>query len=237
MPRPVIGIAANVDDQNATVRRRYIDAVASAGGLPLVLTPIAGDDAQAYEAAKQAVALCDGIVLTGGDDPRTEAYGTPTHPAAKPLHPDRQRFDEAILRAIDELADRGERDTPTLGVCLGMQMMALAAGGELNQHLPDDTPTADNHRDNRLHPVRAITDAPFLSAQSGEVLGEVASWHHQGVRSPGRLRVIAVADDGVIEAIDDPARRFYLGVQWHPERTAAARTGLDVFRALVRAST
>lgn len=236
MRRPIIGIAAGIDDRNITVRRAYIDAVAAAGGLPLVLAPVAGDDGLVGEAARQAVALCDGIVLTGGDDPRTEAYGTPTHPAAKPIHPDRQRFDEAILRAVDELAHKGDRDTPMLGVCLGMQMMALAAGGELNQHLPDDTPTAGNHTDNRPHPVRATADVPVLSARSGEVLGEVASSHHQGVRSAGRLRVIAVAEDGVIEAVDDPARRFYLGVQWHPERTGAARTGLDVFRALVRAS-
>src|SRR5690606_30123082 len=168
---------------------------------------------------------------TGGDDPDTEPFGEPTHPAARRIHPDRQRFETALLRALDQ-----RREMPVLGICLGMQMMALAAGGRLNQHMPEDTPTHADHYDDRPHSLTRVCNGSVLWEAAPQGAGVVTSWHRQAVRDPGRLRIVARAPDGVIEAIDDPGRAFYLGVQWHPERTSDPGLGIELFRRLVAAA-
>lgn len=220
---PIVGLTCSLDDKDARVRTTYISAVVRAGGVPILLSPPIGlsDDSAYLAAVESQLELCDALVLTGGPDLRTERYGVPTHPAAKTVNPDRQRFEEALIAALDD-----RRMMPTLGVCMGMQLMALHAGGVLNQHLPDDTPTHADHADDRTHAIIPLRGAPFPK-------GSAASHHHQAVKSPGRLRVVARAHDGVIEAIDDPTRPFYLGVQWHPERTSENALGLDLFRALI----
>lgn len=232
MNRPVIGIATDVDEKNAQVRRTYIDAIASAGGVPVLLPPVSGDDQLVRHVALAQVQLCDGIVLTGGYDVHTERYGHPVHPESKHMHSDRQRHDEALLAAIDEL----ERQTPTLGVCLGMQLMALHNGGELDQHLPDNHDTAEEHTKDNPHRVNFVDGSSALKLASGAALDHVASYHHQGVRNAGRLKVIALAHDGIVEAVEDPSRPFYVGVQWHPERTKNDAAGLEIFRRLVEAA-
>ncbi|MBL0927672.1 MAG: gamma-glutamyl-gamma-aminobutyrate hydrolase family protein [Phycisphaerales bacterium] len=227
---PVVGLTCSLDDKDARLRRAYIDAVFRAGGVPVLLPP-PGPSADTDAAARAVARRCDAVVFTGGDDPATERYGEPTHPKAVRVHPDRQRFEEALLRALDELA--AERvDRPTLGICLGMQMMALHHGGRLNQHMPDDTPTHADHHQDRPHAVRLLVpDCPAV--REG---GTVTSWHRQAVRDPGSMRTVAVAHDGVIEALDRPGRRFYAGVQWHPERTPSAPLGDEVFRRLIAAT-
>ena len=167
-------------------------------------------------------------VLTGGDDPAMERYGVTTHPAATIEDPVRQAFDECLLARRAALVP----DLPLLAICLGMQFLALSRGGTLNQHLPDDTPTHADHRDNRVHPIvpeAAVGDTVLRG-------GMVTSWHHQAVRDPGDLRVLARAHDGVIEAIDDPGQAFCLGVQWHPERTEDHGLGDGLFAGLVQAA-
>ncbi len=224
-PKPVNGEARRVN-----VRRSVIDAVVRAGGAPVLLPPVAGQ-------ASAHLAMCDAFVFTGGDDPRMEAFGVATHPRATVMDQDRQAHETALLRMLHDEAPR----KPVLGICLGMQLMALVAGGELNQCLEDDTPTHGDHAPARENPAGdrkhgVVVDHSLLAS------GEVNSWHRQAVRAPGALRVIARAHDGVIEAIDDPTRAFYLGVQWHPERFADV--GLDqsgpladgLFRAVVDAA-
>ncbi len=252
MSAPLIGITCSLDDRDLRVRRGYALAVERAGGVPVLLvppdghsekekgsreeretggTPVplgrggAGGD-RAAEFAARYLALCDAVIFTGGDDPATERYGEPTHPAAKVVHPDRQRFEEALLAALDEARENAK---PVMGICLGMQMMALHRGGALHQHLPDVLPTAVEHQNDHQHVVEP-------SPGAGLPRGTVASWHHQAVRDAGRLRVIARAADGVIEAVDDPARGFYLGVQWHPERTSDPKLGQELFDRLVKAA-
>lgn len=229
--RPLVGITTDLADASsgsamspapsrprAIAAMTYINAVAAAGGVPVLLPPIAD---LAHEFARR----CDAFVFTGGDDPRTEAFGEPTHPRATPVHSDRQTFEEALLAELHR-----RPAIPVLGVCLGMQMMALHAGGALNQHMPDDVPTADDHRHDATHPIVTVVEAhPVLES------GPVTSHHRQAVRAPGRLRVVAHAPDGIIEAIDDPERPFYLGVQWHPERTAFEPLGARIFTRLVQA--
>jgi putative glutamine amidotransferase len=227
---PIIGIAPDITEPRpgsvrAICALTYAEAVRAAGGWPVILPPL-------IELIPQHLERCAGFVLTGGDDPRTEPFGTPTHPKATPVHPIRQAFDSALLEALMK-----RPEIPTLGVCLGMQMMALVAGGMLDQHLPESTPTADRHWNNSGHTVKSIVPggpvARWCEAAGAE---QVTSHHRQAVRNAGRLRIAAVSDDGIVEAIDDPNARFFVGVQWHPERTQAEALGPGVMRALVQAA-
>lgn len=232
---PIIGITTDIthpadrpQSLRATCPLTYARSVAAAGGIPLLLPPI-------LELIPQQLRACDGFVFTGGDDPRTEPFGVPTHPATTLVHPQRQEYETALLGALNAVE---HRDTPVLGVCLGMQMMALLAGGTLNQHLPDALASAADHTGDRRH--RVVTDTMFsrFSSKADEQSGQltVTSHHHQAVEMPGNLSVVAVAHDGVIEGIADHQRRYYLGVQWHPERTDEPCLGLDLFVSLVQSA-
>ena len=193
----------------------YTDAVTTAGGIPIILPPVA-NDIQAH------LALCDAFVLTGGDDPVTEPFGNPTHPAAVRVHESRQIYETQLLRELQQ----SHPNAPVLGVCLGMQMMSLIAEGSLNQHLPDTHTTHADHwdRDHDIIPTTSIM-----------LPGTVHSRHRQAISNPGSLEVLATSPDGLIEAVGDPRRRFYLGVQWHPERTDCAPLGSDLFARLIAA--
>ncbi|MBX3360597.1 MAG: type 1 glutamine amidotransferase [Phycisphaeraceae bacterium] len=224
---PLIGITTDLIDRNgrdtciATIA--YAHAIRRAGATPVMLAP----DHTLVEAYARSL---DGLVLTGGDDPCMEPFGAKTHPKATPLHPARQRFESDLIRAI--------RDTnpglPVLGVCLGMQMLALLAGGTMDQHLPDSRADASRHWEgtHEIIPIDPSELPPWATLSRGTVL----SRHKQAVTDPGSMRVIATSDDGLIEAIADPNRPFMLGVQWHPERTESDPLGHDLFRRLVDAA-
>lgn len=214
---PVVGITCDVVEERARVRILYAKCVAKAGGTPILLPPL---PAMAHEHAE----LCAALIMTGGNDPLTEPFGAPTHPMAERVPPTRQAYELAVLHAFDERPQK-----PVLGVCLGMQYMALVAGGELDQHLPETTPTAADHMDERTHRVEPVNGSRLPA-------GEVTSSHHQAVRDAGALEIAAVAPDGVIEAVRDPSRPFYLGVQWHPERTDDHGLGQRLFDQLVEAA-
>jgi putative glutamine amidotransferase len=111
-----------------------------------------------------------------------------------------------------------------------MQWMALFAGGSLDQHMPDRCPTHADHANDSAHSIEPEFPGAWL------LTGSVTSKHHQAVSDAGSLRIVARAHDGVIEAIDDPGRRFYRGVQWHPERTTNDPLGADIYRALIAAA-
>lgn len=219
----------------------YADAVTRAGGLPVLLVP---DVVHAGACA----GLCDGFVLTGGGDPRMEPFGEVTHAAAEPMHERRQAFEVALLRALE----RDWPHKPVLGICLGMQMMALLAGGRLNQHLPDTLPTAARHRNaaavgamtvagaRACHAIlvdRVAAAAARVEWLAGHAENSmVDSHHHQAMESAGALSVVARSDDGVIEAVAASTRPFYLGVQWHPERTTCEVLGAQLFQRLVQSA-
>lgn len=211
--RPVIGLTADVTDDKYLLSRGYCRAVAAAGGVPIILPC-------RTELLDEFLALCDGFILTGGDDPSMERWGIPTHPKAKPIDPERQDFELALLARLDE-----QLRIPVLGICLGMQLMGLHASGTIDQHLPDSLPTASQHWGRTPHTI------------TGELgTGTVLSHHRQALASAGSLRVAATAADGVIEAVTSPDRPFYLGVQWHPERTDDERFGIGLFKQLVDAT-
>ncbi len=228
MQRPLVGITADVLERSAgkfsaAAALAYCECVQRAGGVPLVLPPV-------VESAGDHARVCDAIVFTGGADPDLRKWGQEVHPEASLVHPQRQAYELRLLEVL-----RVERPAmPVLGICLGMQMMCLDAGGRLDQHLADSLETAEAHRnaEHGVHPIAKGEGCPVWLAAGGIA----ASNHHQGVVDPGKgLETIAVSGDGVIEAVMDRRRPFYVGVQWHPERTRDERLGLEVFRALIRA--
>ncbi len=208
--RPLIAITSDVEGRKYTLKRNYVNAVAEAGGIPVIL-PARPD------VASEELARFDGIILSGGDDAHVEHWGFERHPANDPMDLLRHQGEVRVLEALDRLPD-----LPVLGICLGMQLMALHAGGRLVQHLADVLATAADHRGDMQHGVHG---------EWGR--GRVASHHHQAVADPGRLRVVMHADDGVIEAVEDPARRATFAVQWHPERTPDPALGLGVLRRFI----
>jgi putative glutamine amidotransferase len=232
---PIIGITTDLSEvlpegspPGATPRRRavqamtYVEAVRSAGGLPVLLPPL----------PEQAGAQCravDALLFTGGQDVDMRRFGLENHPATRLMHPQRQEHELALLQAADALPR-----LPVLGICLGMQLMCLHRGGTLIQHLADTLPTAERHLHDTLHPILPEPDAQLEHGALPP--GAAASSHHQAVAGPGTLRTVARSDDGVIEAVDDPSRPFYFGVQWHPERTPDPGLGAAIVGRLVRAA-
>ncbi len=192
----------------------YADAVARAGALPVILPYL---DAGAVDALLDRL---DAVVVTGGAfDVSPALYGAAPAPGLGPLKAARTAFEAALTQGA--LA----RGLPLLGVCGGMQLLAVLAGGTLLQDLPTERPDALAHEqatDSRqpAHPV-AVTAGTRLAAAVGEGGLDVNSTHHQAVDDPGRLTVSAVAPDGVVEAVEDRSAAFVVGVQWHPERLVA----------------
>ena len=229
MTRPLIGIAADVDTDRVSLRRNYEAVIRAAGGVPVLLAPPRGASGEgrdrgrptpiARAAATEWLARVDGLLLTGGDDPIMEAFGVATHPKATPVHEDRQANEVALLDALEEFPH-----LPVFGICLGMQMMTLHAGGVMDQHLPDAFPTAADHHGNKLHAVEGTLGS-----------GVVTSHHRQAMTDAGRLTIVGRSPDGLIEAVADPSHAFRLGVQWHPERTPSGPLGLDLVERFIAA--
>ena len=227
MPRPVIGIPSPIeqarwgawDEPAHVLPRSYVDAVQRAGGAALILPadPVWVTDPD------EALDLIDGLLLAGGADVDPRFYGAERHPETAHTTPERDTVEIALARRAME------RDLPFLGVCRGMQVMNVALGGTLHQHLPDVVGHGEHRRvvgtfAGADHDVRL--DAGSLAARSvGEEVHVTLSHHHQGVDELGRgLLVTGRTDlDELPEAIELPDRRFALGVQWHPEADERSR--------------
>ena len=230
MARPVILINSDVEPEGrlSALRVRlpaaYVDAVAAAGGLPVVVSPTLPP-----ELLREQVARCDGVLLIGGRDYPPAWYGELPHPETQVMHPVRAAADLELSQAA--LA----RGVPVLGICGGLQLLNLACGGRLIQHLSQ----AEAHGDDKLHAV-TIRGGRILRELFGETRIEVNSCHHQAAHPDGigrGLVVTAMADDGTIEALEgtDPAR-FVLGVQWHPERYCDVEHRQRILGVFVRAA-
>ena len=229
MPRPLIGITLDYCDIPGPymLKFEYATAVEKAGGLPFPL-PFMTDLSLVPEIADRL----DGIVFSGGDDLDPTLYGEPRHPRAEPVDPHRQRFELAMMAEVEK------RRMPTLGICLGSQLMNVYREGSLFQFLPDLTrPDPIEHRklDDR-DPRHSVTLEG--STTISDLLGKrdvlANSSHKQAVHRLGRgLRVIAMSPDGVIEGVEDPTFPLFLGVQWHPERLHAEPDHLALFKLLV----
>jgi len=189
------------------LRENYLTAVSDAGGMPVCL----GYD---YD-AEALMARLDGLIVTGGAfDVNPVLYGEPAHPMTSP-RPVRTAAELALLRAA--LA----QDKPVLGICGGMQLLAVEAGGTLIQHLPEEQPGALQHeqpnpRHEPGHDVEIVPGTKLAQIVGADRMA-VNSSHHQAVRDPGAARICARAPDGTIEAIELEGPGFAIGVQWHPE--------------------
>ena len=230
---PIIGIT--VDNKNNTANSgtyecaiAYSRAINLAGGVPIYLP-------HQLDRIEQYLSICDGFILTGGVDPKTEQFNQPMHDSARPMDPNRQAFELALLDALD--AERNKHKA-LLGVCLGMQLMTLRAGGTLNQYLPDTLDNPEFHQNNNRHTINLTTNDSVLSrGTDANTIAQttVASYHQQAMQTAGNLRIVGRAEDGVIEAVDSPARKFYLGVQWHPERGGPGALNQSLIEELVKA--
>jgi gamma-glutamyl-gamma-aminobutyrate hydrolase PuuD len=225
--RPVIGITtyitpakwSNWELEAALVPADYVRAVERAGGRALLVPP-------SHDGVEETLESLDGLIFSGGSDLDPELYGQEAHAETSDVMRNRDTAELALLEAALE------RDMPVLAICRGSQVLNVARGGDLVQHLPDVVGD-EKHK----HTPGTFADHD-VSVEDGSrlasVLGErapVKSHHHQGFGKVGEgLRVVAYAEDGTIEAVEDPTRRFALGVLWHPEAGEDAR----LFEELVR---
>jgi putative glutamine amidotransferase len=231
MSAPVIGISAyselarwGVWELHATlIPQDYVDQVAAAGGVPVLLPPVPGVEA--------AVSRIDGLIISGGPDVEPGRYGEEPGPLTTVVRPDRDEAELALFRAAYEAGK------PVLGICRGMQLMNVALGGTLIQHLPDvvghdgHSPTPGTMGEHMI----TVSESSCLAGIVGAGSAVVPTHHHQGIGKLGSgLVPTAWADDGTIEAfeLDQAGHPFALAVQWHPE----ASIELSLFRALIAAA-
>jgi putative glutamine amidotransferase len=227
MDRPVIGVCTALerarwsvwDQQAFLLPRSYIDAVQRAGGLAIMLPP----DDHAIGDPDAVLDLVDGLVLAGGADIDPDAYGEERHRKTVGTVPERDTFEIALTRRAFE------RDMPLLGICRGMQLMNVARGGTLLQHLPESHGHHEHRRnpgsfDGADHDVR-LAEGSLAARAAGETTHGTKSHHHQGVDRLGDgLEVTGWSTvDELPEAIELPGSRFALGVQWHPEADETSR--------------
>jgi putative glutamine amidotransferase len=213
--RPLIGITTYAPESvtfgvwelpAALIPLSYVDAIEDAGGRPLLVPPQS-------DGVKETLDALDGLLFSGGEDVDPAHYGAEPHPETKGVHAGRDGAELDLLRAA--LA----RDMPVLAVCRGSQVLNVARGGDLVQHLPE---VVGDEKHKHTPGVFADHDVDLVpGSRVQRILGDrapVKSHHHQGFRTLGDgLREAARADDGTIEALEDPSHRFAVGVLWHPE--------------------
>ncbi|HYY32234.1 MAG TPA: gamma-glutamyl-gamma-aminobutyrate hydrolase family protein [Gaiellaceae bacterium] len=224
--RPVIGITTYLtparfgvwEDETALIPAAYVRAVRAAGGRPLLVPP-------STDGIEETLDALDGLLFSGGSDLDPVLYGQEAHAETNDVVAERDNAEIALLRAALD------RDMPVLAVCRGSQVLNVALGGDLVQHLPD---VVGDEKHKHSPGVFADHDVELLAGtRAQKILGDhapVKSHHHQGYGRLGEgLREAARAEDGTIEALEDPSRRFALGVLWHPE----AGEDFALFEALV----
>jgi putative glutamine amidotransferase len=207
---------------------RYLEAIGRAGGLAMVVPPMPGP------AIPALLDRVDGICLSGGPDLHPDAYGAEPHPELGPTEPRLDSFELALARAADE------RDMPVLAICRGAQVVNVARGGTLHQHLPEVAGDAVTHRQPQApsEVTHGVTVAPEsrLAAITGRRELRVNSFHHQAADVLGeRLSLTAWADDGTVEGFEAVDRSFLIGVQWHAECLVDHDEQAALFTALVEA--
>jgi putative glutamine amidotransferase len=234
--RPAIAILTQVTDaaygvwshRSVVLPAAYATEVQRAGAIALGLSP----DGYLIDHPDDLLERVDGLIVSGGGDIDPAAYGAERHPETSLVIPERDAFELALTRRAVE------RDMPVLGICRGLQVLNVAFGGTLLQHLPEHFGHAEHRRvagsfDDADHDVR-LADGSLAARAAGELLHSTKSHHHQGVceLGTGLVATGVSALDDLVEAIELPDHRFVLGVQWHPEADERS----CVIGALVRAA-
>jgi len=234
--RPLIGIntdlvaATKLAPLQVRLHAGYFDAILAAGGMPVILPPLAKE-----VELDVLLDMLSGVVLTGGADMDPRRQGQPSHAAVQPMAERREINDQMLIRKLMQ------RQLPTLGIGLGMQQLNVATGGTMHLHLPVDMPKAMPHFDPSGGPHRHIVmvepDTQLLEIYGSPEL-RVNSRHHQAVNQVGTgMRIAAKAPDGVIEAIESTLESWFcIGVQWHPESDTASALDMQLFECLITAS-
>ena len=211
MAKPLIGITTYVEPaawghwqlEAALVPYDYVRAVERAGGRAVLVPP---DD----DGNEEVLAALDGLIFSGGNDLTPESYGAEPDPTTNGTNPARDRGELALLRAALE------RELPVLAICRGFEVLNVARGGDIVQHLPEIVGHEEHREVLGEFSEHAVRVDP--SSRIGEVRGPVMSHHHQGIDRLGAgLREVAWAEDGTVEGIEDPDKPFVVGVLWHPE--------------------
>ena len=230
--RPIIGITCYVEEAlrgvwasmpHALLPYNYVTKVEGAGGIAVLIPPRADADA---EMVRAVVSRLDGLILAGGVDVEPQLYAAQRHPSVQEARPDRDAFELALAEVTRQW------DTPVLGICRGMQVMAVAAGGTLEQHLPDRVGHEEHSPAPGVygsHSVRTVEGTKVGALLGQEVV--IPSYHHQSVSTHPGYVPAAWAQDGTLEAMEHSASRFRLAVQWHPEAGDDTR----LFEAFIQA--
>jgi len=232
--RPVIGLTISYATEKkpaCSLPGDYVDSVLLAGGLPVLLPPVDEVDLVA-----EFLARVDGLILTGGADIDPAEYGEGPHPKTKLLHPRRSRFELAVARSAFQ------KGLPVMGICLGCQVLNVALGGSLYQHVPEQIDSSLTHSpgtagDRSEHQIR-IEPGSLLARILGVTTLRANSSHHQAIKAVAPpLRPVAWSQDGVVEAAEGQAPAFLLAIQWHPENLATeSPRHRALFEALVEAA-
>ena len=233
MGNPVIGLSCYLEPAKwgawdlpaALIPWNYVDKLQEAGASVVLLPP---DVTNA-----DAVDRLDGLVLAGGADIDPDRYGAAPHETTDRPRLERDRSELILYRAARA------KDIPVLGICRGMQMMAVAHGGSLHQHVPDVVGTTLHREEVGKFTVHGatFTEGSLIAQIIGATDFNVNSSHHQAVDSAGDLTVTGRAPDGIVEALEDPSARFVLGIQWHPEFSNDEPTSENIFNAFIEACT
>lgn len=230
--KPVIGItAAHCEEELKTFPRHYyVESIRKAGGIPLILPPI-----RTTEEATDVLNLISGLLLSGGGDISPVYLREDPQRGVGDCFPERD-FSELLLTQLAL-----QHDLPILGICRGIQVLAVAAGGEIYQDIFNQYPSAMQHsqtapRHNAWHDVNIVEDSVLFRVLSKTKIG-VNSLHHQAVSAiPQGFIHCALASDGIIEGIEKPSAKFCLGVQWHPESMMETEAHSKVlFKGFVKA--
>jgi putative glutamine amidotransferase len=212
--KPIIGITSSVGkNESTTVAAAYVNAVVKSGGTPIVLPNLTNE-----EDVERLANLIDGLLVTGGGDIDPTLFNEEPHLGLGEITPDRDTFEMAIIPKM-LVANK-----PILGICRGIQILAIATGGDMYQdvysQIPDRTLLQHQQQAPRSYASHfvTVTDQSLLQKIVGATKFKVNSFHHQTVRNPGKgFLVTAVSSDGLVEAIESTEHRFAVGVQWHPE--------------------
>lgn len=220
--KPIIAITVDVDADplRMSLRWNYAEQVVLAGGNPLLISPLTD--------VEPLVDLIDGWLIPGGDDIDSVHFNQELHPMARLQHPSRWDGESQLYSLIDPAL-------PVLGICYGCQFLNVKRGGSLIQHVPDSV-GHEEHSGGTMQKY-SVTESSILNRATGVTSIEGKSYHHQAVDevAPG-LIVSALAKDGTIEAIEDQSKPFWLGVQWHPERTPEDVATQSLFNTFIEAA-